>query len=127
VFLGLPLDTEAFDTDADVIADLTARVAAGELDPSVLSEDGERAIHRRYRVGNLDLGQQSFRWVPLHEIETTAIPKMLRCWNASGGACFWVSLMPLWWMCRLLATVKETLKAMSKRLAMPRSLNQRHD
>lgn len=66
-FLGIPVQDEVYEplpSEAEAIA---AAAAAGTLPPHALTPEGQ-PLRRRYRVGNRDLGQQPFRWVPLHEV-----------------------------------------------------------
>ncbi|MEZ6242866.1 MAG: ABC transporter permease subunit [Phycisphaerales bacterium] len=68
VFLGVPMGSQAYEPgelEQQRIAELRAK---GELPQDAIKDDG-RAVRRRYRVGNRDLGQESFRWAPVYEIE----------------------------------------------------------
>ena len=67
-FLGQPIETERY-TPSQVERERIERLE-GETGKPILDDDG-RTKRRRYRVGNRDLGQQSFRSVPLYEIAST--------------------------------------------------------
>jgi ABC-type phosphate transport system permease subunit len=68
-FLGQPQHAERYLPGPEEQARIEELLAAGELAEDVLDDEG-RAERRRYRVGNRDLGQQSFRSVPTYEIES---------------------------------------------------------
>ena len=58
-FLGVPVETERVEpSDADL-----RRMAELGVDAA------EKIERTRYLVGNRDLGQQSFRWLPVYEVE----------------------------------------------------------
>ena len=69
IFLGQPGRSERYIPGAIERARLTEMIGDGTIGEDVLDKDG-RAQRRRYRVGNRDLGQQSFRSVPVYEIES---------------------------------------------------------
>ncbi len=68
-FLGQPGATERYTPGAAESERLQGLIESGVIDEQAFDEDG-RALRRRYRVGNRDLGQQSFRSVPVYEIES---------------------------------------------------------
>ncbi len=74
VFLGVPHGSQSYEPGEDEAARIEALRAAGALDVGETGTDG-RALRRRFRVGNRDLGQESFRWAPAHEIESVDRPE----------------------------------------------------
>lgn len=74
VFLGIPTKDEFYDPSPAVRDEVEAALQAGTLPAGVEGRDGQIA-RRLYRVGNRELGQQPFRWVPLHEIQSIERPR----------------------------------------------------
>ncbi len=72
VFLGQPGHEERYLPGAAEQDRLKELKESSKLEAGVLDDDG-RALRRRYRVGNRDLGQQSFRSVPVYEIVSTEL------------------------------------------------------
>lgn len=72
-FLGIPIDEEAYVLPAEQQFELLERVESGEVPASALTPDGV-PLRRLYRIGNRDLGEEPFRWVPLAEIDRTSRP-----------------------------------------------------
>ncbi|MFI4897632.1 MAG: hypothetical protein ACIARR_07385, partial [Phycisphaerales bacterium JB059] len=68
-FLGQPQHAERYLPGPEERARIDELIAVGTLEADAIDEEG-RAERRRYRVGNRDLGQQSFRSVPTYEIES---------------------------------------------------------
>lgn len=68
-FLGQPIYTERYTPGASERQRIEELTSETVFDTPILDDDG-RAQRRRYRVGNRDLGQQSFRSVPVYEIES---------------------------------------------------------
>ena len=63
VFLAMPMGSERFEpgvSDSARMDDLEGQFVA--------SEQGEQPLRHRFRLGNRDLGQTPFRWVPEYEI-----------------------------------------------------------
>jgi ABC-type phosphate transport system permease subunit/ABC-type phosphate transport system auxiliary subunit len=73
-FLGVRRGQETYDAPPAEMERLAAMRAAGTLAPDALDSQG-RPLRRLYRVGNRDLGQDPFRWVPVHEIASVQRPK----------------------------------------------------
>jgi phosphate transport system permease protein len=72
-FLGVPVKDEFFDPPAHLVGEVESLRQAGQLPQGVEGRDGQIA-RRMYRVGNRELGQQPFRWVPLHQIQAVERP-----------------------------------------------------
>ncbi len=75
VFLGVPSVTETYQPQPDELERIEQARADGQLDNAhAFTKTGE-PVRRRYFVGNRDLGQESFRWVPLWEVASIEQPK----------------------------------------------------
>lgn len=76
VMLGVPFGDEAYDPADDAEAEQMsqARASGTGLGDQAWANDG-RPIRRRFFVGNRDLGQESFRWVPLWQVESIDRPE----------------------------------------------------
>ncbi len=74
VFLGIPHGTQEYEPTGAERERLDALRDQGEVGEDATGGDG-RALRRRYRVGNRDLGQESYRWAPVHEIGEMARPE----------------------------------------------------
>jgi phosphate transport system permease protein len=73
VLLGVPIKDEYFEASPELQAEVEALREAGQLPEGAAGADG--AVARRlYRVGNRELGQQPFRWIPLYQIEALDRP-----------------------------------------------------
>ena len=72
-FLGVPIEQESYAPLATERREIEARREAGTLPPGSLDAEGN-AIRRHYRVGNRDIGQDPFRWVPVHTIASVERP-----------------------------------------------------
>ncbi|MBX3323377.1 MAG: ABC transporter permease subunit [Phycisphaeraceae bacterium] len=74
VFLGVPMGENAYQPMDAERAEIEAAREAGVVQiEGAWDEDGQ-PIRRRYMVGNRDLGQQSFRWVPLWRVREVSVP-----------------------------------------------------
>jgi phosphate transport system permease protein len=73
VLMGVPVKDEFFEASAPINAEVEALRDAGELAAGAIGPDGVVA-RRLYRVGNRELGQQPFRWVPLYQIQAIERP-----------------------------------------------------
>lgn len=74
VFLGVPMGEEAYEpseTERTQMESARDRVVASGID--AWNDEG-MPLRRRYLVGNRDLGQQTFRWVPLWQVESLSRP-----------------------------------------------------
>lgn len=75
VVLGVPLEEESYtpqnDAEAEQVA--AARQAGVPLGAQAWSDDG-LPMRRRYFVGNRDLGQETFRWIPLWQVQAVDTP-----------------------------------------------------
>lgn len=73
-FLGAPVRSEAYDASAEERDAVEAMIERGEVERSeALAANGD--VRRRlFRVGNRELDGVSFRWAPLHEIESIEEP-----------------------------------------------------
>lgn len=72
-FLGVPVKDEVYDAGAPDRQRLAEMPAGAELISGAIASDG-RPVRRLYRVGNRELGQQPFRWVPLFDIASVDRP-----------------------------------------------------
>lgn len=66
-FLGVPIREEAYEPLAAEVARIEALRAAEAIPQNAIAQD-DRPIRRLYMVGNRDLGQDPFVWVPLYEL-----------------------------------------------------------
>lgn len=75
VVLGVPLDEEPYVTqgEEDAAQVAVARQAGVPLGARAWSDEG-LPIRRRYFVGNRDLGQATFRWIPLWQVQSIESP-----------------------------------------------------
>ncbi len=74
IFFGVPSRTEAYrpgDSETEKIQE--ARDSGTVFLDDAFGADG-RPLRRRYFVGNRDLGQESFRWVPLWTVASVTRP-----------------------------------------------------
>ena len=73
VVLGVQVDESAFEPSEAERERLEGLIASGEVEPWQVGPDG-MALRRLYRVGNRELGQEGFRWISLHEVESIGQP-----------------------------------------------------
>ncbi len=75
VVLGIPLEEESYSPQSaeEEAAVTAARQAGVPLGAQAWSDDG-RPMRRRYFVGNRDLGQETFRWIPLWQVQSVETP-----------------------------------------------------
>lgn len=72
--LGIHVREEWFDPGPDVRSEVSARIAAGELDAATLDERG-RVLRRLYQIGNRELNGDTFKWLPVRDIFSTETPE----------------------------------------------------
>ena len=73
VFLGVATEQEVYAPAPSELRQVEQMRAAGTLPPGSLDAQG-RPLRRLYRVGNRDIGQDPFRWVPVHSIVSVERP-----------------------------------------------------
>ncbi|MCA9287077.1 MAG: hypothetical protein KDA05_00745, partial [Phycisphaerales bacterium] len=73
-FLGVPIEQESYTPLGTERRQIEAAREAGTLPPGSLDAEGN-PIRRHYRVGNRDIGQDPFRWVPVHTIASVERPE----------------------------------------------------
>ncbi len=74
VFLGVPMGENAYQPMDAERAEIEAAREAGVVHVEDAWDEDGQPIRRRYMVGNRDLGQQSFRWVPLWRVREVSVP-----------------------------------------------------
>lgn len=76
VLLGVPMGQEPYtpQAEAEAAAVQQARATDTGTVPGAWATDG-RPIRRRYMVANRDLGQETFRWIPLWQVESIDRPE----------------------------------------------------
>lgn len=72
-FAGTPMATESYSPGVTEESEILALKAAGGLPHGSLDGSG-KPIRRLYRVGNRDIGQEPFRWVPLYQVDSVTRP-----------------------------------------------------
>ena len=72
-FLGLRTSEESYLAPPSEARQIEQLSAEGTLLPGSLDAGG-RPLRRLYRVGNRDIGQDPFRWVPVHSIASVDRP-----------------------------------------------------
>ena len=87
VLMGVPVRTAAYEPSADESDRFADISATGDAIEGAFASDG-RPLRRLYRVGNRDLGQEPFRWIPLPEVRAIDRPAAGTLLERTGWGVF---------------------------------------
>ncbi|MBX9737218.1 MAG: ABC transporter permease subunit [Phycisphaerales bacterium] len=71
--MGIRMTEEAYDASATERAAVAALKASGKLPEGAVNAKGD-LLRRLYRIGNREVGGQSFVWLPVYQIGSSATP-----------------------------------------------------